>query len=120
MTPHLQGMQPEMDFQQDSQKATVKQMGLILCTHGPWSMRCCVHFDPLMGWHACTAQHEVQHLPLLAAQHQRNMAGHAIAKAGYDCNNNAPSGDAAGDGLAAGLSEGEGDAEVLDPAHMHS
>ena len=71
----------------------------------------------LNSTHACVAEHEVQHLPLLAAQHQRNVAGHATAKAGYDCNNNAPSGDAAGDGLASGLSEGDGEADGLDPVH---
>ena len=43
-----------------------------------------------------------------------------MIRAEHGCIKNAPSGEAAGEGLAAGLSEGDGEAEGLDPARMHS
>ena len=58
--------------------AMVKQMGSVLCTYKPWCMRCrAAHYNEVIGWHACNAEHGVQHLPLLAALYQRHAPGHS-------------------------------------------
>ena len=92
-------MLPGRDLQQDYQRAMVKQMGSILNTY-------------------IFTVNDMPMQPVLfsGSHHRQTCSGACIRQQKIICSRIAPSGDAAGEGL----SEGDGEADGLDPANMDS